>query len=57
MQCQVKRLKKKQIQQMTMEEVKDELDNYTSVAEKWANHVLTCQKAEFNLKEKVRRCI
>jgi hypothetical protein len=37
---------------MTMEEVKDELDSYTSVAEKWANHVLTCQKAEFNLKEK-----
>jgi hypothetical protein len=32
--------------------VKDELDSYTSVAEKWANHVLTCQKAEFNLKEK-----
>jgi hypothetical protein len=32
--------------------VKDQLDSYTSVAEKWANHVLTCQKAEFNLKEK-----
>jgi hypothetical protein len=41
-----------EIQQMTMEEVKDELDDYTSVAEKWANHVLTCQKAEFVLKEK-----
>jgi hypothetical protein len=41
-----------QLQQMTMEQVKDELDSYTSVAEKWANHVLTCQKAEFNLKEK-----
>jgi len=41
-----------QIQQMTMEEVKDDIDSYTSVAEKWANHVLTCQKAEFNLKEK-----
>jgi len=40
-----------QLQQMTMEEVKDELDSYTSVAEKWANHVLTCQKAEFNTKE------
>jgi hypothetical protein len=39
------------LQQMTMEEVKDELDDYTSVAEKWANHVLTCQKAEFNTKE------
>jgi hypothetical protein len=41
-----------QLEQMTMEEVKDELDNYTSVAEKWANHVLTCQKADFTLKEK-----
>jgi hypothetical protein len=37
---------------MTMDDVKDVLDSYTSVAEKWANHVLTCQKAEFNLKEK-----
>jgi hypothetical protein len=41
-----------QLQQMTMEQVKDQLDSYTSVAEKWANHILTCQKAEFNLKEK-----
>jgi hypothetical protein len=41
-----------QLQQMTMEQVQDELDTYTSIAEKWANHVLTCQKAEFNLKEK-----
>jgi hypothetical protein len=41
-----------QLQQMTMDEVKDELDSYTSVAEKWANHILTCQKADFNLKEK-----
>lgn len=41
-----------EIEQMSMEDVKDQLDTYTSVAEKWANHVLTCQKAEFNLKEK-----
>lgn len=41
-----------QLQQMTMEQVKEKLDSYTSVAEKWANHILTCQKAEFNLKEK-----
>ena len=40
------------LQQMTMEQVQDQLDDYTSVAEKWANHILTCQKAEFNLKEK-----
>jgi len=41
-----------EVQEMTMEQVKDSLDSYTSVAEKWANHILTCQKAEFNLKEK-----
>jgi hypothetical protein len=41
-----------EIDQMTMEDVKDQLDNYTSVAEKWGNRVLTCQKADFNLKEK-----
>jgi hypothetical protein len=45
-------LDEEQLQQMTAEDIKDELDSYTSVAEKWANHVLTCQKAEFNLKEK-----
>ena len=41
-----------QLNQITMEQVKDQLDSYTSIAEKWANHILTCQKAEFNLKEK-----
>ena len=41
-----------QIDQMTMQQVQDELDSYTSTAEKWANHVLTCQKADFTLKEK-----
>jgi len=41
-----------QLQQMTMDEVKDDIDSYTSIAEKWANHILTCQKADFNLKEK-----
>lgn len=41
-----------QLQQLTMQEVQDELDSYTSVAEKWANHILTCQKADFVLKEK-----
>jgi len=40
------------IQKMTLNEVKDELDSYTSVAEKWANHILTSQKAEFVMKEK-----
>jgi hypothetical protein len=45
-------LSEEQVEQMSFEDVKDVLDSYTSVAEKWANHVLTCQKAEFNLKEK-----
>ena len=45
-------IEEEQLNQLTMEQVQDELDSYTSVAEKWANHVLTCQKAEFNLKEK-----
>jgi hypothetical protein len=41
-----------EVQKMTLEQVQDELDSYTSTAEKWANHVLTCQKADFVLKEK-----
>ena len=40
------------IEKITMEHVKDQLDSYTSVAEKWGNHILTSQKADFNLKEK-----
>ena len=45
-------LEEEQVQQMTMEQVQDELGSYTSIAEKWANHILTCQKADFVLKEK-----
>jgi len=41
-----------ELQQMTLEDVQDQLDSYTSVAEKWANHILTSQKAEFVMKEK-----
>lgn len=41
-----------ELQRMTFEEVQDDLEEYTSKAEKWANHILTCIKAEFNLKEK-----
>lgn len=41
-----------ELQQMSFDQVKDDLDTYTSVAEKWANHVLTALKAEFLLKEK-----
>ena len=41
-----------ELEEKTLQQVKDELDSYTSVAEKWANHVLTAEKAEFVLKEK-----
>ena len=45
-------INEEQLEQLTFDQVKDQLDSYTSVAEKWANHVLTAQKADFNLKEK-----
>ena len=45
-------LEEEQLQEMTLDDVKDELDSYTSAAEKWANHILTATKAEFNIKEK-----
>jgi hypothetical protein len=45
-------IEEEELQQMTMEEVKEQLDSYTSIAEKWANHILTCTKADYNLKEK-----
>lgn len=47
-----KSLNDEQVQQLTLEQVKDQLDSYTSVAEKWGNHILTASKAGFNLKEK-----
>lgn len=45
-------LTNEEVETQSFQEVKDDLDSYTSVAEKWANHTLTCVKAEFNLKEK-----
>ena len=45
-------LSEEEVEQVTLEQVQDQLDSYTSIAEKWGNHILTCQKAEFNLKEK-----
>ena len=41
-----------ELQQQTMDDVQDEIDSYTSIAERWANHILTCQRAEFVMKEK-----
>jgi hypothetical protein len=40
-----------ELQELTLKEIEDDLIDYTSQAEKWANHVLTALKAEFNLKE------
>ncbi len=51
-QAQGQEIEDEELQQMTMQEVQDELDSYTSIAEKWANHVLTSHKADFVLKEK-----
>src|SRR5690606_37598077 len=42
-------IEEEQLETMAFEKVQDELDDYTSVAEKWSNHVLNCIKAEFNL--------
>lgn len=44
-------LSEEDLNQLTMEEVQDQLTNYTSIAEKWANRVLTSCKVEFNIKE------
>jgi hypothetical protein len=40
-----------ELAEITLKEVEDDLIDYTSQAEKWANHILTALKAEFNLKE------
>lgn len=40
-----------ELEQMTMGQVQDQLDAYTSVAEKWANHQLTASKMEFGMKQ------
>jgi hypothetical protein len=40
------------MQQMVIDDVQDLLTDYTSLAERWANHMLTALKAQFNTKEK-----
>jgi len=44
-------LEEEELEELTLQEIEDDLIDYTSQAEKWANHVLTALKAEFNLKE------
>lgn len=46
-------ISEEEIEQMSLEQVKEQLDTYTSVAEKWGNRLITCIKAEFNMKEKI----
>ncbi len=45
-------ISEEELEQRTIEDVKEDLDNYTSIAEKWGNHVLTALNVEFNIKEK-----
>lgn len=45
-----------QLQQLTLEKVQEYLTDYTSTAEKWANHVLQALKIELNLKEVSEDC-
>lgn len=40
------------MQKMVVEDVQDLLTDYTSLAERWGNHMLTAMKARFNTKEK-----
>jgi hypothetical protein len=40
------------LETMTMESVQDMLTEYTSLAERWGNHIVTALKATFNMKGK-----
>lgn len=41
-----------EVNRISEEQVAELIDNYTSTAENWGNHVLEAMKMEFNLKEK-----
>lgn len=41
-----------QLNQLSLQQVEDQLLNYTSQAEGWSNHILKALKMEFNMKEK-----
>lgn len=45
-------LTEQDLEQLTVEKVEDYLTDYTSLAERWGNHVITCMKAELNMKDK-----
>ena len=48
----VSQLQEEDLEQMTMEEVKDMLTEFTTLAERWGNHTITAMKANFNMKDK-----
>jgi len=48
----VSSLTDEQLQEMTFDSVKDLITEYTSLAERWGNHMLTALKAAFNVKDK-----
>lgn len=50
------KLDDQKLQEMTMEKVQEYITDYTSTAEKWANHVLSALKVELNLKEISEDC-
>ena len=41
-----------QVEQLTMDKAKEYMTSYTSIAERWANLMLSALKVEFNFKEK-----
>ena len=51
-QMQGQEIDEEELNQLTLEQVKDQLTSYTSAAERWANKILECNKADFNIKEK-----
>lgn len=45
-------VEEEEIQQITNEKIAEYMTGYTSIAERWANHILEAVKVEFNIKEK-----
>lgn len=45
-------LNEQDLEELTVDKVKDYLTDYTSLAERWGNHVLTAMKAELSMKDK-----
>jgi hypothetical protein len=45
-----------QLAKLTGEQIQEYMTGYTSIAEKWANHVVSALKVSFNIKEKSEEC-